>query len=444
MNTNTNTATAHVVTFRPKRAAALPPAAPRRAKDRRRNRNGTGCLIRPKNKDGKPGIILCQYTLDGVRKTESTRTRNEHEAQAFLNRRLGLIADDALDVATIGRDGAYLFEHAAAAYNEDQINRQNGSAHDNARIIELHLKEAFGVRRLDAITTRDVAIYINRKLRAGLKLASVNAHLAVLRRLMNLAREHGRLRGGAVIKLKDPQNARRGFFEREQFDRVVAHAPAWLVDPITVAYYTGWRFTSELATLTPEQVDMRTRTMCLYTSKNGEPRLFPFGQFPALVEVFERAHADRRARVKAGLPVPATLFHVDGLALHVNPAKSKRYGGLRRCVKRAWLDAVKAAGCPGRIMHDFRRTAVRNLVRAGVPNKVAMELTGHRTLCVFERYNIVDERDLHAAVGTLATYHGQASTLTALASLSSDDVRAMLALWEQHNAASSAAENLLH
>ena len=71
---------------------------------------------------------------------------------------------------------------------------------------------------------------------------------------------------------------------------------------------------------------------------------------------------------------------------------------------KAWRKARVAAGCPGRIPHDLRRTPVRNLVRAGVPERVAMQLTGHKTRAVFERYNIVSAGDLRDAAQRLDLY----------------------------------------
>jgi hypothetical protein len=68
---------------------------------------------------------------------------------------------------------------------------------------------------------------------------------------------------------------------------------------------------------------------------------------------------------------------------------------------KAFRAACTKAGCPGRIPHDLRRTAVRNLVRSGVPERVTMQMTGHKTRSVFERYNIVSDCELLEAARKL-------------------------------------------
>ncbi|MGH7264365.1 MAG: tyrosine-type recombinase/integrase [Candidatus Rokuibacteriota bacterium] len=89
----------------------------------------------------------------------------------------------------------------------------------------------------------------------------------------------------------------------------------------------------------------------------------------------------------------------------VIPHDFHRQGKPVRSFRRSWVSACRSAGLAGKIPHDFRRTAVRNLERAGVPRSVAMKLVGHKTESVYRRYAIVAERDLRAGVEKLAALH---------------------------------------
>ena len=89
-----------------------------------------------------------------------------------------------------------------------------------------------------------------------------------------------------------------------------------------------------------------------------------------------------------------------------------RDGERIRNFRRAWLSACQAAGVPGRILHDFRRTAVRNLERAGVPRSAAMAMVGHKTESIYRRYAIVDAGTLRDAASKIDRAAGSLSGTT--------------------------------
>jgi integrase len=127
-------------------------------------------------------------------------------------------------------------------------------------------------------------------------------------------------------------------------------------------------------------------------TKNGEARTFPFLVDPALGDLLVRQMKRTLAlRQKQGRIIP-WVFHIDGEPI-----------GL---FTKSWKRACRVAGCPGRLVHDLRRTAVRNLERAGVARSVAMKLIGHRTESIYKRYAIVSEADLSEAVKKAAERRG--------------------------------------
>jgi integrase len=148
------------------------------------------------------------------------------------------------------------------------------------------------------------------------------------------------------------------------------------------AYITGWRVTSEILPLTWAQVDFDAGTVRLDegTTKSGAGRTFYMT--PELRACLEGQRAIRHGEF---------VFHRNG-----RPIKDFR---------RSWQAACEAARLPGRIPHDFRRTAVRNLERAGVPQSTAMAMVGHKTAAVYRRYAIVDEAVLREGSDKLAALH---------------------------------------
>jgi integrase len=226
--------------------------------------------------------------------------------------------------------------------------------------------------------------------------ATINRELAWLKHMFRLAVDAGKLMTRPKIKMLAEDNARQGFFEHEQYESMLRHLPEDLRPVVRFAYITGWRVKSEVLTLEWRHVDLKAGEVRLEpgTTKNKEGRTFPFTiDLKALIDA---QHAEHERLKKKGKVVPWVFFRL---------VANGRGGPLRpkpiTSFIKAFKTACRKAGCPGRIPHDLRRTAVRNLERAGIPRSVAMKLTGHKTESVYRRYAIADERDLRVAVERL-------------------------------------------
>jgi integrase len=242
----------------------------------------------------------------------------------------------------------------------------------------LPLRVAFDQDRARDVTASRVAQYVRERLAAGKARATVNRELAALRRAFTIAVEQERLTSGPRIKMLTEAPPRQCFVNLGDLEKIVAGLPDYLRDLARFGFLTGWRV-GEITTLEWCDVDREGRRITLRRehSKNGQPRVIPVTTM--LDEIMARRWEARGSS--------AHVFHHNG----------RRIGDFRK----AWTRACAAAGKPPLLFHDLRRSAVRNLVSAGVDQSVAMRVTGHKTVSVFQRYRIVAEDDVRAALNRM-------------------------------------------
>jgi integrase len=228
--------------------------------------------------------------------------------------------------------------------------------------------------------------------------ATVNRELQFLGQAYNLkVKEIGQ--GPSIPKLGEP--VREGFYERAEFEAIVAHLPEDLTDFARWGYFTGWR-KGEISSLRWRELNMEDRQLRLrgQFSKNGEQRTVPL--MGELWEIIQRRWQARRYKGEKGETVlsPLVFFREKGRGVPKSGVPVTEF-------RKSWKASCEAAGKPGALFHDFRRTAVRNMIRAGVSRRVAMLISSHKTESVFERYNITDDHDLEDAVRKTQAYVAQ-------------------------------------
>lgn len=187
-------------------------------------------------------------------------------------------------------------------------------------------------------------------------------------------------------------NVREEFLTMGDVDGICAEIGEHLMPVVRFAAFTGWR-KGEILALRWRQVDLAAGVVRLDpgTTKNREGRTFPISALPPLEELLRRQRERTDAVEKRTGRIVPCVFHRDGEEI--------------RSMRGAWNGAAKRASLAGAWFHGLRRTAVRNLERAGVPRSVAMKLTGHKTESVYRRYAIADEAALHEGVEKLARLH---------------------------------------
>lgn len=275
---------------------------------------------------------------------------------------------------------------------------------ERARAAMMHVLGFFSPgSSLETIDYQALQRYVQGRLGERAAPATIQYELRVLRKGFIEMERAGLAKTPLFPSLK-VENIRDFFFEERQVGDVIGYLQWNLAALIRFLSITGWR-KGEGTGLRWAQVDFHSGWIRLTRDqvKTRRGRWFPFGQFPVLRLLLREQH-EKTQQLEARLSkvIPWVFWCIRG-----------QFAGEKiRDFRKAWTHAVREAGVPDMHVHDLRRTAVRRLIRAGVPKVIAKKLTGHLTDSVFDRYDIVDERDLQFAVRRIEKYFaGGASDL---------------------------------
>lgn len=329
------------------------------------------------------GVWWIRYSYRGRKMRESSGSVKEAAAIRLLKKRLGEMGSGRLVGPDVERT---TFEDLKQMLLDDyETNGRRSVARAKASLAQL--EQVFKLNRALDITPDRLVAYVKRRQDDGVKPATIRNELSALKRAFNLGIRAGRVAFRPVFPVISVRNARSGFFEHADFRAVQARLDPDLQPLAEFLYLTGWR-KGEALELEWRMIDLKAGIIRIEDSKNGEPRTLPFRALPALAALVERQRERTSAVEQARGIIVRHVFHRGG----------------RRILdfRGAWQTACTEAGVANRIPHDFRRTAARNLSRAGVPERVIMTLCGWKTRSVFDRYRIVNEADLAEGLAKLA------------------------------------------
>ena len=242
-----------------------------------------------------------------------------------------------------------------------------------------HLDDFFAGWRASEMGPDAIRDFKNKRQQKHAANGTINRELALLRRMLNLAVQDGKLRQVVHFPMLKEAAPRRGFLDQEGYQRLRRELPEYMRPVLAMAYHTGMR-RGEVLKLRWLNVDLVAAEIRLDDTKNGESRTVPLmGELLEMLKIERERH-----------PEGEFVFTHDG----------ERIGSF----VKAWASATKRAGMAALLFHDLRRAGIRNLVRSGVSETVAMRISGHKNRNVFDRYNVTSGKDLKDAVVKLEDY----------------------------------------
>jgi integrase len=265
-----------------------------------------------------------------------------------------------------------------------------------AEIAIAHLEKVFKGCKAVGITEKTIEKYELMRLKDETSPTTINRELSVLNSMLHLGVRHKVVSADRmpVIEMHSPSDPRQGFIEREQLEKLIAVVPEWFKSVLTFAFQTGWR-REEILGLQWNSIDLKERQITLpgRKSKNGKAR--PIYADDVIFKVLEE---QKQKQIEDGAESFPFVFHrIRSTGGSRTERKENRHPERIGEFKKIWAKACKKTGFEGLLFHDLRRSGIREMVRSGYSERVAMEISGHKTRIVFDRYNIVSLEDQKAA-----------------------------------------------